>query len=116
TSNGKLYLGRSMIFTEIIIAGTSGPFVDHRLRSALLLAIDRVALAKSVYNSAATALKNTVVPLAEWGYAHAAASAAWPKLASPTVNLQQAKHLVTQAGSPNTTMTIATRAPLHRYT
>jgi peptide/nickel transport system substrate-binding protein len=115
TSNGKLYLGKSMIFTEIIIAGTSGPLADHRLRSALLLAIDRVGLAKSVYNNAATALKNTVVPLAEWGYGQAQARAAWAKLAPPTVNVQQAKHLVVQAGSPKTTMTIATRASFQRY-
>ena len=116
TSSGKLYLGKSMIFTEIIIAGTSGPLTDHRLRTALLLAIDRPALAKTVYNGAATPLKNTVVPLAEWGYGQAQATAAWAKLAPPTVDLAQAKKLVAQAGAAaKQTMTIATRASFQRY-
>jgi peptide/nickel transport system substrate-binding protein len=105
-----------MIFTEIIIAGTSGPLTDHRLRTALLLAIDRPALAKTVYNGAATPLKNTVVPLAEWGYGQAQAKAAWAKLAPPTVDLEQAKKLVAQAGpAAKQTMTIATRASFQRY-
>src|SRR5689334_2581841 len=77
TSAGKLYLGKSMIFTEIIFASSSGPLADPKVRSALLLAIDRTALAKAVYNNAATALRNTVVPLAEWGYAQAQAKTAW---------------------------------------
>ena len=116
TSSGKLYLGKSMIFTEIIIAGTSGPLTDHRLRTALLLAIDRPALAKTVYNGAATPLKNTVVPLPEWGYGQAQAKAAWARLAPPTVDLTQAKKLVAQAGpAAKQTMTIATRASFQRY-
>ncbi len=116
TSSGKLYLGKSMIFTEIIIAGTSGPLTDHRLRTALLLAIDRPALAKTVYNGAATPLKNTVVPLPEWGYGQAQAKAAWAKLPPPTVDLAQAKKLVAQAGpAAKKTMVIATRASFQRY-
>jgi len=116
TSSGKLYLGKSMIFTEIIIASTSGPLTDHRLRTALLLAIDRPALAKTVYNGAATPLKNTVVPLPEWGYGQVQAKAAWAKLPPPTVDLAQAKKLVAQAGpAAKKTMTIATRASFQRY-
>jgi peptide/nickel transport system substrate-binding protein len=116
SSAGKLYLGKSMIFTEIIIAGPSGPLSDHRLRDALLLAIDREALAKSVYNNAATALKNTVVPLSEWGYGQSLAKAAWAKLARPAVDLAKAKQLVAQAGpQAKTPMTIATRASFQRY-
>ncbi len=116
TSSGKLYLGKSMIFTEIIIAGTSGPLTDHRLRTALLLAIDRPALAKTVYNGAATPLKNTVVPLPEWGYGQVQAKAAWAKLPPPTVDLAQAKKLVAQAGpAAKKTMVIATRASFQRY-
>jgi len=116
TSSGKLYLGKSMIFTEIIIAGTTGPLTDHRLRTALLLAIDRPALAKTVYNGAATPLKNTVVPLPEWGYGQVQAKAAWAKLPPPTVDLAQAKKLVAQAGpAAKKTMVIATRASFQRY-
>jgi peptide/nickel transport system substrate-binding protein len=116
TSAGKLYLGKSMIFTEIIIAGTTGPLTDHRLRSALLLAIDRTALAKTVYHGAATALRNTVVPLGEWGYGQAEALAAWKKLAPPAVDLAKAKQLVAQAGAAaKAPMTIATRASFQRY-
>src|SRR5262244_274526 len=91
TSNGKLYLGKSMIFTEIIIASSSGPLANHSIRTALLLAIDRAALAKAVYNSAATPLRNTVVPLAEWGYGQSQARAAWSKLGAPVVDLKKAR-------------------------
>jgi peptide/nickel transport system substrate-binding protein len=115
SSNGKLYLGKSMIFTEIIIASSSGPLANHSLRTALLLAIDRTALAKAVYNSAATPLRNTVVPLAEWGYGQSQAKAAWSKLGAPVVDLKKARQIVTQAGSPKQTMTIATRASFQRY-
>jgi peptide/nickel transport system substrate-binding protein len=116
SSAGKLYLGKSMIFTEIIVAGPSGPLADHKLRTALLLSIDRQALAKSVYNNGATALKNTVIPLAEWGYGQAQAKAAWAKLAPPKVDLTQAKQLVDQAGAQaKAPMTIATRASFQRY-
>lgn len=115
TSNGKLYLGKSMIFTEIIFAGTSGPLTEPALRSALLLAIDRVALAKAVYNNAATPLRNTVIPLADWSYGQSQAKAAWTKLGPPAVDLKKARHLVAQAGSPKQPMTIATRASFQRY-
>ncbi len=115
TSNGKLYLGKSMIFTEIIIANSSGPLANPAIRTALLLAIDREALAKAVYNTAATPLRNTIVPLAEWGYGQSEAKAAWSKLAPPAVDLKKARQLVTQAGSPKETMTIATRASFQRY-
>ncbi len=116
TSAGKLYLGRSMIFTEIIIASSSGPLANPAVRSALLLAIDRTALAKAVYNNAASPLRNTVVPLPEWGYGQAQAKAAWDKLGPPVVNLKLARQLVAKAGaSAKQPMTIATRASFQRY-
>jgi peptide/nickel transport system substrate-binding protein len=115
TSSGKLYLGKSMIFTEIIFASSSGPLANPAVRSALLLAIDRPALAKAVYNNAASPLRNTVVPLAEWGYGQAQAKAAWDKLGAPVVDIKKARQLVAKAGSPKQPMTIATRASFQRY-
>lgn len=115
TASGKLYLGKSMIFTEIIFASSSGPLVNPALRSALLLAVDRSALAKAVYNNAASPLRNTVVPLAEWGYGQSQAQAAWAKLGPPAVDLKKARQLVAKAGSPKQPMTIATRASFQRY-
>ncbi len=115
TSNGKLYLGKSMIFTEIIFASSSGPLANPAVRSALLLAIDRTALAKAVYNNAASPLRNTIVPLAEWGYGQSLAKAAWDKLGAPAVDLKKARQLVANAGSPKQPMTIATRASFQRY-
>jgi peptide/nickel transport system substrate-binding protein len=116
TSAGKLYLGKSMIFTEIIFASSAGPLANPAVRSAMLLAIDRTALAKAVYNGAASALRNTVVPLAEWGYGQAQAKAAWDKLGAPAVDLKRAKQLVAKAGATaKQPMTIATRASFQRY-
>jgi peptide/nickel transport system substrate-binding protein len=113
---GTLYLGKSMLFTIVYITTTTGPLANTDVRRALLMAIDRQALAKTVYSGAATALPSTQVPLGQWGYAQAQAAAAWQKLPPPVLDLTEAKKLVAGAGVDTSgTIVIATRASFQRY-
>ncbi|HXD70214.1 MAG TPA: ABC transporter substrate-binding protein, partial [Gaiellales bacterium] len=114
TSAGKLYLGKSMIFTVIYVATTTGPMADVNIRRALLMAVDRKALAQTVYNGAATPLPNTQIPLGQWGYARTQAAAAYAKLPPPKVDVAGAKKLAAK-GDTSGTVVIATRASFQRY-
>jgi len=114
SSAGKLYLGKSMLFTVIYISTTTGPMADVNIRKALLMAIDRKALAQTVYSGAATPLPNTQLPLAQWGYARAQAAAAFAKLPQPKVDIAGAKKLAAKADTSGTVV-IATRASFQRY-
>jgi peptide/nickel transport system substrate-binding protein len=114
TSAGKLYLGKSMLFTVIYVATTTGPMADINIRRALLMAVDRKALAQTVYNGAATPLPYTQLPLDQWGYARSEAAAAYAKLPQPVVDLEGAKKLAAK-GDTSGTVVIGTRASFQRY-
>jgi peptide/nickel transport system substrate-binding protein len=114
TSAGKLYLGKSMLFTVIYISTTSGPLANINVRKALLKAIDRQALAKAVYSGAATPLPSTMTPLSQWSYAQSQAKAAYEKLPPPVLDLAGAKKLM-QGVDTSGTIVIATRASFQRY-
>jgi peptide/nickel transport system substrate-binding protein len=114
TSAGKLYLGKSMLFTVIYISTTSGPLANINVRKALLKAIDRQALAKAVYSGAATPLPSTMTPLGQWSYAQSQARAAYQKLPPPVLDLAGAKKLM-QGVDTSGTIVIATRASFQRY-
>src|SRR3954454_8290418 len=114
TSAGKLYLGKSMLFTVIYISTTSGPLANINVRKALLKAIDRPALAKAVYSGAATPLPSTMTPLGQWSYAQSQAKAAYEKLPPPVLDLAGAKKLM-QGVDTSGTIVIATRASFQRY-
>jgi peptide/nickel transport system substrate-binding protein len=114
TSAGKLYLGKSMLFTVIYISTTSGPLANINVRKALLKAIDRQALAKAVYSGAATPLPSTMTPLGQWSYAQSQAKAAYQKLPPPVLDLAGAKKLM-QGVDTSGTIVIATRASFQRY-
>jgi peptide/nickel transport system substrate-binding protein len=114
TSAGKLYLGKSMLFTVIYVATTTGPMADINIRRALLMAVDRKALAQTVYNGAATPLPYTQLPLGQWGYARSQAAAAYAKLPQPEVDIEGAKKLAAK-GDTSGTVVIATRASFQRY-
>jgi peptide/nickel transport system substrate-binding protein len=103
-----------MIFTVIYVATTTGPMADVNIRRALLMAVDRKALAQTVYNGAATPLPNTQIPLGQWGYARSEAAAAYAKLPPPKVDIAAAKKLAAK-GDTSGTVVIATRASFQRY-
>jgi len=61
-SNGQLYFGPSMESLQLYVARADGPLADVALRDALQKAIDRQALATTVYSGAAAPLYATVTP------------------------------------------------------
>ena len=113
SSVGTLYLGKSMLFTVIYIS-TTGPMANSNILKALLKAIDRQALAQTIYSGAADPLPSTMTPLAQWGYAQSQAATAYQKLPPPVLDLAGAKKLM-QGVDTSGTFVIATRASFQRY-
>jgi peptide/nickel transport system substrate-binding protein len=114
SSVGTLYLGKSMLFTVIYVSTNTGPLANSNVLKALLMAIDRQALASTVYSGAATPLPSTMTPLGQWGYAQSQAAAAYQKLPPPVLDLSGAKKLM-QGVDTSGTFVIATRASFQRY-
>jgi peptide/nickel transport system substrate-binding protein len=114
SSVGTLYLGKSMLFTVIYVSTSTGPLANSNVLKALLMAIDRQALASTVYSGAATPLPSTMTPLGQWGYAQSQAAAAYQKLPPPVLDLAGAKKLM-QGVDTSGTFVIATRASFQRY-
>jgi peptide/nickel transport system substrate-binding protein len=114
SSVGTLYLGKSMLFTVIYVSTTTGPLANSNVLKALLMAIDRQALASTVYSGAANPLPSTMTPLDQWGYAQSQAAAAYHKLPPPVLDLAGAKKLM-QGVDTSGTFVIATRASFQRY-
>lgn len=99
-SSGKLYFGPSLQIAEMTPnADNGGPMSNPVLRRALSMAIDRQAIASTVYNGAASPNK-TIIPPTAWDPAALGIyKAAWNALPSITPNIAEAKKLV--AGQPD---------------
>lgn len=97
-STGKLYQGPSMMNAIMLWTTRRGPQLDPRVRRAWLLATDRTAIARSVYNDAAAPLPATFVPLPMWGYVRDEARRAYEALDGPQGDLEQAKALIAEVG------------------
>ncbi|WP_133260025.1 ABC transporter substrate-binding protein [Streptacidiphilus pinicola] len=64
-TDGKLYIGgegSTMENEDLIVSHLSGPLGDVRVRQALSMALDRAAIAKTVYNGAADPLYSVAGP------------------------------------------------------
>jgi peptide/nickel transport system substrate-binding protein len=110
SATGTLYRGPSMLTSVVFFTMKEGPFRDPKVRTALSRAIDKPAIAKNVFNGAADALPDTTVPLAAWGYGKDEAKAAYEALAGPEANLEEAKKLFAEAGSPAGPVKVAVRS------
>ncbi len=106
SSEGRLFPGESLFATLVFFTAKQGPFGDPRVRRAWQLATDRSAIAKAAYNGMATGLPNTFLPLATWRYGRKAAEQAYAQL-DTGVQLEQAKQLIQQAGSPKGRLVLA---------
>jgi peptide/nickel transport system substrate-binding protein len=100
TSVGHFYLGKSTEFGTLSITDKPGPIQSTAIRRALELAIDRPAIAKSIFKGTATPIYSLVFPAA-WSYGRSSLAAAYAKLPNRSVDLTEAKNLVKQAGSPS---------------
>jgi peptide/nickel transport system substrate-binding protein len=109
-SNGKLYIGQegsSPQNGDLIISDLNkGPLADVRVRQALSLAIDRKAIAQTLFGGAADPLYAVTGPGLWPASTHDIYKAAYDKLVV-TPDLAKAKDLVTQAGATGKTVSIA---------
>jgi peptide/nickel transport system substrate-binding protein len=97
TSAGKLYFGSS---SEIwTINPFLGPLSNSKLRLALSLAINRSAIANSVFFGAAEPLKS-VIPPTTWSYGRSTFQAAYAALPGDSPQIAKAKALVAAVGKP----------------
>ncbi|UGS38439.1 hypothetical protein DSM104329_04867 [Capillimicrobium parvum] len=114
TSGGTLTVGPSPEVMSIAPVGDDGPLGDRRIREALAYAIDRAAVAKTVYQGAAEPVRSIFSP-AMWGYARDTFQQAYDQLPELSVDLDKAKQLVESAGSPGEQIVITVPAGLQEF-
>lgn len=105
-SNGSLYLGPSTASLDLIPTERQGPMRDPQIRQALYWALDRSAVATGVYHGAATPALSFVNP--GIGYGTSVYQQYFDSRPQAKVDLEKAKQLVTDAGSPTMPIKIAT--------
>ena len=100
-TDGTLNYGPSLAMTYLLPGSTTGPMSNPDLRNALSMAIDRQAIASSIYNDASVPNK-TLTPPTAWGTdaaANAVYKSAYDALPALTPDLTTAKNLVQQNAS-----------------
>ena len=99
SSVGKLYLGKSLQFSNIVFTSRPGPIQDVKVRQALSVMLDRAAIAKAIFHGTATPVRSNAFP-STWGYGKAVYEQAYdelPDISKPDV--EKATALVKSAGS-----------------
>jgi|SRR4051794_5714506 peptide/nickel transport system substrate-binding protein len=109
TGNGKVYFGPSMQSFDAIVSSFKGPLGDSRIRRALLLALDRQGIVNAALGGRAQVLRSVVAP-SSWGYSQPVFLQGYNALPPTTMNLDAAKRLVAQAGTPTQPIVLATLA------
>jgi peptide/nickel transport system substrate-binding protein len=107
---GTLYYGPSLAFLDLAPASQDGPMGNPELRTALSMAIDRQAIASTIFNGAAIPNK-TMTPPTAWGSDPAAKAVyqeAWDALPGFTPDIEGAKAIVAKYSSlASQTITLA---------
>lgn len=94
TPSGKLYLGQSLIVYNLVVAAKDGPLANPKVRQALSQAIDRNAIARTVFSGAAVPARN-LVTAASYGYGKSVLQAAYDKAGPIPFDQAAAKKLLT---------------------
>ena len=97
--------GKSFVFWTLAAINKDGAMGDEKIRQALSLAIDRSALTKVVFQGAGIPAPTIAGP-DMWGYGKDEFSAAYKKF-DVKPDLEKAKKLVEEAGSPKTPIVLA---------
>jgi peptide/nickel transport system substrate-binding protein len=103
-------LGRSTIFWPLISTATSGPWADARIRQALSLAIDRRQLADQVWPDDLAEPAKALLGPGAWGFEPEIFKEAYDALPSIEPDIERAKQLVVEAGSPSEPIRIGVQA------
>ena len=100
SSVGQLYLGKSTEFEVLAFTTKAGPIRNPLIRQALSLALNRQAIASTVFDGTAVPIYSLSFP-STWGYAPSTFAQGYDPLAkNGATDLAAAKKLVVQAGSP----------------
>ncbi|WP_025156926.1 ABC transporter substrate-binding protein [Leifsonia aquatica] len=111
---GSVYYTTSTIVFSLIVSAKSGPLTDPKIRRALAYALDRKGIVSNAFAGAATGVKALASP-DTWTYAKDIYSAAYDKLPAAEQNLEKAKQLVKEAGSPNQPIVLAYASGASQY-
>jgi peptide/nickel transport system substrate-binding protein len=109
SSVGKLYVGKSTEFVSLTHTLKRGPMRNVLIRHALSLAISRDQIASAIFQGTATPIL-AFGPPDLWSYANSTFTAGYNQLPSTAVDLDKAKQLVKQAGSPKQSMSLLVNA------
>jgi len=107
SSSGSLFFGPSLSITELAATSTSGPIGNVKIREALSLALNRTAIAKVVYDGAASPNLALTPPTAWDPQALSAYRLANDKLGSVSPNIAQATALVKSVKDHSQPITLA---------
>jgi len=105
SSNVTTTFGKSFVFWTLAAINKDGAMGDEKIRQALSLAIDRTALTKVVFQGAGIPAPTLAGP-DMWGYGKDQFSSAYKKF-GVAPDLEKAKKLVEEAGSPKTPIVLA---------
>jgi peptide/nickel transport system substrate-binding protein len=105
SSNVTTTFGKSFVFWTLAAINKDGALGDQRVREALSLAIDRTALTNVVFQGAAIPAPTLANP-AMWGYEKPTFAKAYAQY-GVAPDLEKAKKLVEEAGSPKTPIVLA---------
>lgn len=108
-TDGKLYFGPGLTYYFIAPTLKKGPMSDARIRHALSKVVDREGIVKAIFSGAGTPLR-TLVGQDAWGPNQAVRdvySAAYDAIPEQKVDVEGAKQLVRDAGSPAQTIVLA---------
>jgi peptide/nickel transport system substrate-binding protein len=98
SSVGTMHLSPSVAMEIVTFTTKKGPLSDANVRKALTIAIDRDAIVKSVYHSAAQPVWSINMPPL-WSYGKSIFEQTYRTLPGSKVDLAQAKALVSAAGA-----------------
>lgn len=107
---GQFYLGRSTEFGVLAFTTKAGPIQNPVIRQALSLAIDRKAIASTVFGGAAVPIYSLSFP-STYGYAKSTFQQGYNALVKAgAYDLARAKKLVKGAGSPTKVLSMLVNA------
>ncbi|GAA4987975.1 ABC transporter substrate-binding protein [Yinghuangia aomiensis] len=112
--SGTLYQGKTQATLDLLPTEKKSPLQDVRIRRALALAIDYQGIVQQIYKGTAAPVR-TYVATGSWGYAADAYKAAYDQLPAPRTDIEAAKKLVQEAGSPKDEIVIASVSDFPLY-
>ena len=105
TDKVTVFEGSSYAADAFIVSSFKGTLGDAKVRQALSLAIDRDGILATNYKGTGTTAR-TLANKGTWGYAPEVFQAGYDALPAPTVDLEQAKQLIKDAGAEGKTVNI----------